>query len=242
MDRYFTTSDGATLHYIVKGNGKTPVVILPGMGQPAESFDSLTDRLGEGYTFYILDYRCHGKSEDVTFGYHTERLAADVKEMLDDANIGRFHLIAHSMGNAVSWAFFELYGRDRIISYVLEEEAPCLLSDPCWSEEESGRYRGNMDWPSFVEMDGSSVRSEFMCNLFHDHVNNDWRQEVVRINLPTLILMGMTSHYACPDLWNWLNESIPGSRLVTFDGGHNLHVDCEDGVSAEIAAFLAAKA
>lgn len=242
MDCYFTTSDGVRLHYMVKGSGGRPVVILPGMGMPAESFDALTDRLGEAYTFYALNYRCHGTSEDVAYGYHTERFAADAKEMLDDANIDRFHLIAHSMGNAVAWAFMELYGQERIISYVLEEEAPCLLSDPCWSEEESSSYRGTMDWPSFMEMNSSSVRSEFMCNLFHDHVNNDWRQEVVRIKLPTLILMGEASHYASADLWKWLNESIPGSRLVTFDGGHNLHADCEDGVAAEIAAFLAAQA
>lgn len=242
MDRYFTTTDGVTLHYTVKGNGNIPVVILPGMGMPAESFDSVTDRLGKEYTFYALDYRCHGRSEDVAYGYHTERFAADMKAMLDDANIDRFHLIAHSMGNAVAWAFMELYGQQRIISYVLEEEAPCLLSDPSWSEEDKGSYRGTMDWPSFMDMDSSSVRSEFMCNLFHDHANNDWRQEVKRIKLPTLILMGETSHYACPDLWKWLNETIEGSRLVTFNGGHNLHADCEDGVVSEISAFLTAQA
>lgn len=238
MDKYFVTSDGAKLHYTVTGTGSAPVVILPGMGMAYDNYAAIAEKLGSDYTFYVLDYRCHGESEDVPYGYHIERLAVDFKEMLQDAGLSKFSIIAHSMGNTVAWAYFEIYGQEAVTSYVLEEEAPILLSDPCWTEEESKTYRGTMDWPSFMEKDASSVRSEFMCNLFHDHVNRDWRQEIKRISVPTLILMGTTSHYGCSELHNWLNESIKGSDMAVLEGGHNLHVDAEEEFITKISDHL----
>lgn len=238
MDRYFTTSDGVKLHYTVTGSGKLPVVCLPGMGQGADSFAGVAAALGEDYRVYALDYRCHGVSEDVPFGYHIERFAADFKEMLCDAGIGRFHLIAHSMGNTVAWAYFELYGQQDVIRYVLEEEAPCLLADPAWTEEEAKSYCGNILWPTFPGMDRSTVRNAFQDSLFHDHVNRDWRQEVRRITLPTLILMGTASHYTCQPLWDWLTENIADSEFHALEGGHNLHVDNEAGFLAKVVPFL----
>lgn len=238
MDRTFTTTDGVKLHYTVSGEGEIPVVFLPGMGQGADSFASVSEKLGAEYRFYALDYRCHGASEDVEYGYHIERFAADFKEMLQGARVERFHLIAHSMGNTVAWAFFELYGQQNVISYVLEEEAPCLVADPAWSEEEEKSYCGNVLWPTFPGMPRDTVRNTFMDHLFHDHVNRDWRQELKRIQLPTLILMGTTSHYSCPPLWDWLTRNIQGSRFQALEGGHNLHVDNEAGFLAEVKPFL----
>ena len=158
--------------------------------------------------------------------------------LLQDAGIARFHLIAHSMGNTVAWAYFEIFGQQNVISYVLEEEAPCLLADPGWSEDEAKSYCGNILWPTFPGMDRGTVRNAFLDSLFHDHVNRDWRQEVKRIQLPTLILMGTASHYTCPPLWDWLKQNVRGSRFVSLEGGHNLHVDNEEGFLAEVAPFL----
>ena len=239
MNRYFITSDNVKLHYLVNGNGENPVVILPGMGQPADSFSEVMEGLGSSYTFYVLDYRCHGQSEDTERGYHTERFAMDVKEMLQDAGLKSFRLIAHSMGNAVAWAFFEMFGQKDVISYVLEEEAPCLLSSPAWPEETAKMYRGLVEWPSFTEEDNSSVRSVFMGNLFHDHVNRDWRQEVAAIHVPTLIIMGTKSHYGSPSLWSWLQQTVPNAKLTVLEGGHMIHGDCPEGFLSAVKEFLA---
>lgn len=146
--------------------------------------------------------------------------------------------LIEQMGNAVLWAYFELYGQQDVISYVLEEEAPCLLSDPAWTEEEAKTFRGTMDFPSFIKPEQDTVQGNFMANLFHDHVNRDWREEVREIHLPVLIMMGRKSHYASRQLWAWLHTSIQGSEIVLLDGGHGLHLDCEKEFIETVQKFL----
>lgn len=223
-NRYFKTSDGIRLHYTVTGSG-APVLFLPGLGQNAASIQNNADVIGEQYTVYVLDYRNHGKSEDTLRGNHIEQYAKDVKEMLEDAEIRDFDLIAHSMGNAVAWCFMELYGTDRIRRYVLEE-APILLSDPSWTETEQLTYRGLREWPSFIPVKyPENVRESAVALIWHDHVNRDWRDAFERLAMPTLIIMGTESHYASENLWQYLRESVKGSEFLTLKGGHGVHID-----------------
>lgn len=236
MDHYYTTSDNVKLHYIETGDGPNTVVILPGMGCPASDFNNVAAKLGDQYKVFALDYRSHGESEAVGYGYHIERFSKDFSEMLEDAGIDKFHLIAHSMGNTVGWGFMEMFGRDRVLSYVLEEEAPCLAPDPAWTEDEVHMLCGNIAWPSF--MPPEQAGGEFMSKLFHDHVNRDWREEVKALDMPVVIVMGTESHYTQPKLWGWLQENIEGSEFVSLKGGHNLHIDNEDGFVEAAAGFL----
>ena len=243
-NRYFETTDGIRLHYTVTGNQPDALVILPGLGQDCASFQGCADVLSADHTVYVLDYRNHGESAVTAYGNHIEQFAKDVKEMLEDAEIRDFSLLAHSMGNAVAWCFMELYGNERIRKYVLEEEAPILLSDPLWSEEESLRYRGVMDWPSFApaEMrgspDGNAVRGEMIGRIYHDHVNRDWRDAFRFVTMPTLIVMGTKSHYASEELWQYLQDSVPGCEFHALEGGHAVHLDAFDEFCRLAGNFL----
>lgn len=238
-NRYFVTSDGIRLHYTVTGQG-APVVFLPGLGQDASSIQNNADAIGEKYTVYVLDYRNHGESEDTLCGNHIEQYAKDTKEMLDDAEIRDFNLIAHSMGNAVAWCFMELYGTDRIQRYVLEEEAPILLSDPSWTETEQLTYRGLREWPSFIPVKyREDVRESAIALIWHDHVNRDWRDAFERLTMPVLIIMGTESHYAAEELWEYLQKSIRESEFMTLKGGHGVHIDCCEEFNEAVLSFFA---
>ncbi|MCR4950361.1 MAG: alpha/beta hydrolase [Solobacterium sp.] len=238
-NRYFMTSDGIRLHYTVTGSG-TPVLFLPGLGQDAASVQNNADIIGEKYAVFVLDYRNHGESEDTLRGNHIEQYAKDMKEMLDDAEIRDFDLIAHSMGNAIAWCFMELYGTDRIRRYILAEEAPILLSDPSWTETEQLTYRGLREWPSFIPVKyPENVRESAIALIWHDHVNRDWRDAFERIVMPTLIIMGSESHYASEDLWQWLRGSCRNSELLVLKGGHGIHIDCCREFNEAVLAFLA---
>lgn len=242
--RYFETSDGIQLHYTVTGNRPDALVILPGLGQDSASFQGNSDALSAEHTVYVLDYRNHGDSAVTEYGNHIEQYAKDLKEMLEDAEVRSFSLLAHSMGNAVAWCFMELYGNDRITRYVLEEEAPILLSDPLWTEEESLRWRGLMDWPSFApaqmlqQPDGNALRGEMVGRIYHDHVNRDWRDAFRFVTMPTLIIMGTKSHYASVQLWDYLKESVPGCEFCTLEGGHAVHLDCFEEFNRIAGEFL----
>ena len=236
--RYFQTTDGVRLHYAVKGEGK-PLVILPGLGQCAENYDCVLDAYVNDYKVYILDYRNHGQSDTTEYGNHIEMYARDFLEMTEDAGIDTFDLMAHSMGNAVAWCFMELYGNNRIGKYVLVEEAPILLSDPLWSEEESLTYRGLMDWPSFAPAEmRETLRGDMVGRIYHDHVNRDWRDAFRYLTMPVQIVMGTKSHYASKQLWNYLQKEIPGSEFVLLEGGHAVFADCPQEFVKNTLAFL----
>lgn len=234
-DRFFTTSDGVKLHYRVGGSGE-PLVILPGFGAAADSFDANYEALQEHFTVYTLEYRGCGQSEVPTYGYHTERMAADFKELLDAEELENVNVLGHSMGNAVFWCYVEIWGQDRINKYVLAEEGPTFVTDPYWTEEEQTMYRGVMEWDMFmmpamqagmsVPLEGESeetglARGEGMAMLWKDHLANDWSDIIPTIKVPTLLIFGANSHFASENLWTFMHESIENSELMIFeDTGH----------------------
>lgn len=252
-DRYFTTSDGVKLHYRVCGSGD-PLVLLPGYSETVETFDGNYEELQKHFLVYTMEYRAHGKSEAPTHGYHTERLAADFKELMDAEGLDQVSVIAHSMGNSVLWCYTELFGQDRIRKYVLEEEGSTFLSDPAWSEAEQRTYRGVMDWDMYLNtsmlsmmvqaQEGESashlaVRRDGMARLWKDHLANDWSDIIPTLRIPTLIVMGAKSHFATQELWDFTRNSIVGSEFaVVEEAGHGVHVEAPEKFNELAIRFL----
>lgn len=228
--RYFTTSDGVRLHYRVSGTGQ-PLVIFPGYGQDASKFTNVYRALEKQFTIYCLDYRWLGLSESPAYGYHIERLAKDAQEMITHAKIEKFNLFGHSMGNAVAWCYFSLFGQDKVIKYILGDEAPCLVSDPFWSDTEVETYTGSSQrrelfkaFRSPAKPENMTLRQDMMGRLLNDHLARDWRDVIPSIKIPTMIVMGGKSHFASELLWNWLHENIKNSRLeIIKEAGHGFY-------------------
>jgi non-heme chloroperoxidase len=246
-DRYFTTSDGVRLHYRISGTGK-PLVIFPGYGQDITKLDNVFKGLDKYYTVYCLDYRWLGKSESPAYGYHIERFAKDAKEMIDDAKIDHFSLFAHSMGNAVAWCYFSIFGQEKVDRYILGDEAPCLITDPAWTEKEVASYTGSASrkdmfkaWrmPSTTKPETLTLQQDMMSRLLNDHLGRDWRDVITTINVPTMIVMADKSHFESPLLWEWLNNNIKGSRLEVIKGaGHGFYETHPDVFNNLVIDFL----
>lgn len=228
--KYFTTSDGVRLHYRVSGSG-TPLGMLPGYGQNASGFEKNYPELDKHFTVYCLDYRGHGLSDLPEYGFHIERLAMDAKEMIDDARLKKFYLFGHSMGNAVAWCYFSMFGQDQVLKYILGDEAPCLISNPDWSDDENEVYTGSRQrrelFTAFKfpgQKRNNDLKQNMMRRLLLDHLANDWRDIIPTIQVPTMIIMGGKSHFASQPLWNWLHTSIKNSRLeIMQDSGHGFY-------------------
>jgi pimeloyl-ACP methyl ester carboxylesterase len=231
-DKYFTTSDGVKLHYRVSGKGE-PLVILPGYGQDITKLKNVYETLEKHYTVYCLDYRWLGKSGSPAYGYHIERFAKDAKEMIDHAQIDRFHLFAHSMGNSVAWCYFSIFGQEKVLKYILGDEAPCLITDPNWTDNEVATFTGS-SWrkdmftawrpPASTKPEKLTLEADMMSRLLNDHLGRDWRDVIPTIKIPTLIVMADKSHFESPLLWNWLKDNIHGARLEVIKGaGHGFY-------------------
>jgi pimeloyl-ACP methyl ester carboxylesterase len=133
--KYFRTNDGVRLHYLEAGAGK-PLVLVHGFSQTAEQFKFQIEGLGDRYRVIALDLRGHGESEKPNFGLKIHRLAQDLREALVAANADDVTLLGHSMGCSVIWAYWELFGADRLGKIVLIDEPPMLTSNPAWTAEE----------------------------------------------------------------------------------------------------------
>jgi pimeloyl-ACP methyl ester carboxylesterase len=230
QNKYFTTSDGVRLHYRVSGSG-TPLVIFPGYGQDASGFKKNYPELDKHFTVYCLDYRGHGLSDLPEYGFHIERFAMDAKEMIDDAKLKKFYLFGHSMGNTVAWCYFSMFGQDQILKYILGDEAPCLISNPAWTDDENESFTGSRErrelftaFQFIGQNETNALKKKVMRRLLLDHLANDWRDIISTIQMPVMIIMGGKSHFASQPLWNWLHTNIKESRLeIMQDAGHGFY-------------------
>ncbi|EQD49241.1 esterase, partial [mine drainage metagenome] len=64
LDYSFINSDGNTIRFTKKGNGKTNMILIHGLGAFAEVWNPLIECLDKDkYTIYTLDLPGHGKSK-----------------------------------------------------------------------------------------------------------------------------------------------------------------------------------
>lgn len=107
-------------------SGSDPVVLLHGFGGAANSWLFNVGELSENRPVYALDLPGHGaSSKDIGDG-SLETLTGIVLGFLDALDIGRAHLVAHSMGGAIALAIATAHP-ERVASLALL--APCGLGD-----------------------------------------------------------------------------------------------------------------
>ena len=122
---WFETRDNASLHYLEAGRG-APLVLLPGWSQSAAMFGPQIDSLCDRYRCLAIDHRGHGESRHIAGGYRVARLAMDLREFLTALDLENVTLLGHSMGAAVIFAYFELFGSDRLAAVIIDDQPAAL--------------------------------------------------------------------------------------------------------------------
>lgn len=88
------------LHYKHSGTGE-PVLILHGLFGMLDNWQTFSRYLSQKYSVYSIDLRNHGRSpHSDAFDYPT--LGDDIIEFITTHNLGRIHLIGHSLGGKVA--------------------------------------------------------------------------------------------------------------------------------------------
>lgn len=95
---------GVSLEVLDFGGQGSPLLLVPGLGATAHSFDTLAPRLAEHHRVYAMTRRGTGASSRVDFGYDTPRLARDIIAVLDALGLPKVTLIGHSIaGDELTW-------------------------------------------------------------------------------------------------------------------------------------------
>ncbi|MET0293082.1 MAG: alpha/beta hydrolase [Steroidobacteraceae bacterium] len=95
---------GVSLEVLDYGGTGSPILLVPGLGATAHSFDTLAPRLARNHRVFAMTRRGAGASSRVDFGYDTPRLARDILAVLDALELKTVTLVGHSIaGDELTW-------------------------------------------------------------------------------------------------------------------------------------------
>jgi len=140
-----------TLHYVTLdqprpiGARREEVVMVHGLGANLGFwYLRIAPMLSAYARVTLFDLRGHGLSEMPRSGYGVDRLAADMRELLDHLGIGSAHLVAHSFGGSVA-AHFACLHPDRVKSLTLVDTRMRSL-------QPNLRLRDWAHWPRYRDL------------------------------------------------------------------------------------------
>ncbi|MGY0217110.1 alpha/beta fold hydrolase [Endozoicomonadaceae bacterium StTr2] len=245
----------------VQGTGQ-PLVMLHGLFGTHENLGGLSRQLAENYQVHALDLRNHGRSPHVE-EMNYPAMAADVREYIEEHQLGSVVVVGHSMGGKVAMQL-TLESPELVSSLVVLDIAPAAYGDR-HKEIFKGLYsldleelssRAAADQPLAEYVTELPVRQFLLKNLVRGENGFKWRMNLFAIyqgyqNIvsavsekcwdgKTLFIRGDQSDYITQQHRNDIVMRFPSAKVVTIEGtGHWLHAEKPAAVLKVINRFLA---
>jgi pimeloyl-ACP methyl ester carboxylesterase len=220
-----------------------------------------------GYRVIAFDRRGHGRSGQPGAGYDADTLADDLARVIAAKNLKGVTLIGHSMGCAEIVRYLSRHGAARVARIVLAAPTtPFLLKTADnpdgidgqafamlragWRKDFPKWLRDNvrpffapdtsealLDW-GVTMMSQIPLHVALACNKAL--VETDFRPDLARISVPSLVLHGTHDASAPIALTGQRTAAqIPGAQYKVYDGApHGLMFTHADQLNADIEAFL----
>lgn len=244
----------ARLYYQEHGEkqpGRTPIVLIHGSTVDSHTdWDSIVPSLAEHYHVFAPDCRGHGRSNNPNMSYSFKELADDVAAFVHAMGYERAHVIGHSNGGNV--ALVALMEHPEIVQtcipqaanayvtrYLIEREPVVFDADrvdqerPDWRDEMialHGDTNGREYWRDLLWLTMKEIISEPNYAPF----------ELVRVDRPTLVIMGADDTVNAPDEHaQYIANHIPGAELwIPEQTGHNVHLERREEWIEKVLDFL----
>lgn len=265
---HFDTSDRTRLFYRDCGSGQ-PVVFVASWaldsrawGPHMEYFNAL------GCRCIALDRRGHGRSDDPGQGYHYDRLADDLAELLDHLNLREVTLVAHSMATGECTRYLARHGSGRIArvvylapvaaSYLDGSRDACsmdsataelVLADlrrdlPKWLADNADGFFLPAETGTSPETIRHTIDMVLDASL-HALIECfrarfvDQRDELRAIDVPLLVVHGDRDVSEPVQQGRTLATLVPGSRYLEYAGApHGLYHTHFERLVADISALM----
>lgn len=250
---FFTTSDNVGLYYETKGEG-LPIIFIHGFTEDHNSFKIQQKVLSRGYKIITWDLRGHGISDKVDYGLNMERLAYDLRELIDYLELEEVIVVGWSMGASVIFEYINLFGEEKLCKVCIIDKGPKIINDNNWN---LGLYHGQYtvedslrdldlirdNWMEFTEkfiknmapyfskrqftisIDKMRKNSSYiMYYMWKAIAEKDYRHILEKISIPTLIIFGEKSTLYSVEVGKYLKENIKNSELTIFENCTHLLV------------------
>jgi non-heme chloroperoxidase len=259
------TGDGVHLRYVDEGSG-TPVVLIAGFCAPLESWELQRAALaGAGFRVIGFDRRSHGGSDSPPYGQRLSRHGKDLAELLSALGLDDVVLVGGSMGASTIWAYYDLFGAERLRAIVTIDQTPKMINDGDWPYGFYELTRENVGtfFDDGVPATGRGLQGERLGGisrviealgtppvfadpttperraLLQDHAQQDWRDVITRIEVPSLFIAGRQSQLWPCEHAEAAAATNPLARVVTLDDcGHAANLDQPELTNAAILEFL----
>lgn len=265
---YVTTADGTMLYYKDWGSGK-PIVFVHSWAMSADMWQyQMAPFVKAGYRCIAYDRRGHGRSTQPAHGYDYDTLADDLAALMEQLDVHDATMIGHSMGPGEIVRYVCRHGSGRVSKIVmLAPTTPYTLQTPDNPDGLPGSmfqaFRAEMlkDFPGwlarnarpFVMPETSDQLLQWGLNMMLNTsmiaviecnravVETDFRAELPRIKVPTLIIHGTADMSSPLELSGRRTQAlIPGSQLLVYEGApHGLMLTHIERLNADILSFIA---
>lgn len=262
------SADGTELFYRDWGSG-TPVVFLAGWALPSDFWSYQMAPLSEaGFRCIAYDRRGHGRSSDPGRNFDYDTLANDLETVLDALSLSDVQIVAHSMsaGEVVRYLSRSRLVRIQRIALIgptlpglaktadnpegvdrqlLDATRQQILGQgfPAWLENNARPFVtadtvvDTVTWLKDLML-SCSLKAVLDCN--RAMIDADFRAELKRIQIPTLIVHGDRDASAPLELTS--RRIVPlmsDVRLTVYEGApHGLPVTHAARLNQDLQAFL----
>jgi non-heme chloroperoxidase len=248
--------------------GKKTILFLHGWPGSLKLFEYQFDQLPKmGYRCIGIDTRGFGNSDKPWGGYDYDRLADDVRCVVEALKLQDFTLVGHSTGGAIAIRYMARhngYGVSKLALFAAA--APSLIQRPYFpyglpKEAVDDIIQGTYnDRPKMLREFGDMFFFQHISEPFSDwffqlgleasgwatgSVASTWLGEeslfsdLGKINVPTLILHGIHDKVCLFPLAEAQRQGIKNSKLVPFEySGHGLFYDQRDKFNKELTQFI----
>jgi non-heme chloroperoxidase len=267
---YVFLSDGTPLWYEERGVGK-PLILLQGLQFPAGYFwQKNVDALAAHNRVIMVDLRGQGLSGKPNGDHSVSKNAADLAEFLSALDVTNAMLFGVAFGGIVALKFMQEHDSFRLRALGLCEMSPRVMSAPGWEHPTFGDFpeevalaygdgvradRSMLDSflsAAFAEPLAPAVMAamkaqmyltptETLAAIIDDMVKPDYRDFLVQIKLPTLLIYGRKNNPVMPDaVGKWMADRIAYAELVELQGGgHSIFWEDPEPFNAALNAFSA---
>ncbi len=223
-----------------------PLVLIQGLGYARWGWEPVADALAERFEVILLDNRGIGESAAPVGAYSTTEMAGDVLGVLDEAGVGKAHIVGTSLGGMVAQEL-ALTMPERVDRLVLVCTTPggrnaapmpgqtvrLMARAPTLAREVA--LRKFVENALAPEPSNGIVERILAHRLETDQPMSAWLSQAAagmtfdawdrlpNLNISTLVVHGTADVVVDPRNAELLRERIPGARIELFPGcGHLL--------------------
>ena len=198
---HFFADDGEKIHLQVSGEGP-PIVMLHGWTASHQEWFPFLGALTSHHTVYRWDARGHGPHPAPRHPPTVQRMARDLKNLLEHFDLHDAVAVGHSMGALTLWQYIGDYGCDRLDKVCLIDQSPRLLTDA--------------DWPHGIYGDFDTDRSQ----AFLEELRADFPESVLRLAARGLNARAREKYEANATGWEksrlWLQQLNPDPLVACW--------------------------